>query len=244
MDGIVTSAGSVVDAAGYAGLALVMLAETLLPIPSEVVLPLVGLQITAGQMRFWAAALAATVGSVLGAWMLYVLGRFGGRPMALRLPRSLGITEKRLARTESWFSRRGDLIVLVGRLVPGVRCLVSIPAGTLRMPVRRFLVLTTLGSLAWNSALLGLGMWLADRWETVLSAVSSATPYAMAAIAVGGLLVLVRRRTRRSWPGRDGATPNAAGNRRHGGGGGRGWLPEPLRASRAASATAERATRP
>jgi membrane protein DedA with SNARE-associated domain len=193
LDSITVAAESVVHSAGYAGLSLVMLAETVLPIPSEVVLPVVGLQISSGQLLFWAAALAATAGSVLGAGALYALGRLGGRPMALRLPRFLGITEERLARTESWFSSRGDVIVLLGRLVPGVRSVVSIPAGTLRMPVARFLVLTAVGSLAWNAALIGLGMVLADRWETVLAAVSAASPYVVAATAVGGLLLVLGR---------------------------------------------------
>jgi membrane protein DedA with SNARE-associated domain len=195
LDSISATAESVVHSAGYAGLSLVMLTEAVLPIPSEVVLPLVGLQISSGQQLFWAAALAATIGSVLGAWALYVLGRLGGRPMALRLPRFLGITEERLERTEAWFSSRGTLIVLLGRLVPGVRSVVSIPAGTLRMPVARFLVLTAIGSLAWNAALIGLGMVLADRWEAVVSAVSTASPYVLAATA-GGALSLVIGRTR------------------------------------------------
>jgi membrane protein DedA with SNARE-associated domain len=71
------------------------------------------LQVSAGQLVFWAAALASTTGSVLGAWLLYAVGRFGGRPLALRLPRFLGVTEERLNRTERWFARRGDAIVLL-----------------------------------------------------------------------------------------------------------------------------------
>jgi membrane protein DedA with SNARE-associated domain len=176
-----------------------MLAENALPIPSEVVLPLVGLQVSSGQMVFWAATLAATVGSVLGAWMLYGVGRLGGRPIVRRLPRFLGLTEVRLARTESWFARRGALLVLLGRLVPGVRSLVSVPAGTLRMPVGRFLVLTALGSLGWNAALIGLGTALATRAGTALSALAATATSllpATASFAAAVLLVLVLRRTR------------------------------------------------
>jgi membrane protein DedA with SNARE-associated domain len=196
LDSIATTAEHVVDGAGYAGLGLVMVVENVLPIPSELVLPVVGLQVSSGQMLFWGAAVAATVGSVLGAWMLYALGRLGGRPMVLGLPRFLGITEERLARVESWFARRGDVIVLLARLVPGVRSAVSIPAGTLRMPVGRFLVLTAVGSFVWNAALIGLGTTLAAGWATVLSAVSSASAYLLPA-AAGVLLLMVLRRTRR-----------------------------------------------
>ncbi|MGY1616539.1 DedA family protein [Geodermatophilus sp. SYSU D00691] len=191
VDGLVSATEQVVDALGYVGLAAVMLVENVLPIPSEVVLPLVGVRTADGSLLFWAAALAATVGSVLGSWGLYLLGRAGGRPLVLRLPRVLGITGPRLARAEAWFARRGDLVVLFGRLVPGVRVLVSVPAGTLRMPVGRFLLLTTLGAAAWNTAFLWLGVALADRWESVVGVLETATPAALAAAAGAVVLVLV-----------------------------------------------------
>jgi membrane protein DedA with SNARE-associated domain len=196
LDSVATIAEQVVDSVGYAGLGLVMLAETVLPIPSEVVLPLVGLQVSAGHLDFWAAVLAATAGSVVGAWVLFLLGRLGGRPLVLRLPSFLGLTEERLARTETWFARRGNVLVLLGRLVPGIRGVVSVPAGTLRMPWWRFTLLTAVGSLGWNTALIGLGAMLGTRSAAVLSAVTSDALYAVAAAAVAGVLFLEMRRTR------------------------------------------------
>jgi membrane protein DedA with SNARE-associated domain len=194
---LATAAQQVVDSVGYIGLAAVMLVENMLPpVPSELVLPMVGLQVSAGQLVFWAAALASTVGSVLGAWLLYAVGRFGGRPLALRLPRFLGVTEGRLDRTEKWFARRGDAIVLLARLVPGLRSAVSVPAGTLRMPVGRFLVFTAIGSLVWNSALIWLGAALAANWESVVGAVSGASTYALAGTAGIGMLVYMVRKFR------------------------------------------------
>jgi membrane protein DedA with SNARE-associated domain len=194
LDGVATVAEQVVDGVGYAGLGLVMLAEAVLPIPSEVVLPLVGLQVSAGHLDFWGTVLASTVGSVLGAWLLYLLGRLGGRPLVLRLPPFLGLTEERLARTEAWFARRGDAIVLLARLVPGLRGVVSVPAGTLRMPWWRFTVLTAVGSLGWNTALIGLGAGLGTRSTAALSTVGSDALLAAAAAAVTALLVVARRR--------------------------------------------------
>src|SRR4051812_47933021 len=197
LDGIATVAEQVVDSAGYAGLAAVMASESVLPIPTEVVLPVVGLQVSAGQLVFWGATLAATAGSVLGAWALYALGRWGGRPLVLRASRRLGLTEVRLARVESWSTRRGDWIVLLGRFVPGIRSAVSVPAGTLRMPVGRFLALTAVGSFGWNAALIGAGVLLADRWQAVLSGLSGLVPFGLVAAAAAlGLLLLVRRRSR------------------------------------------------
>lgn len=195
--GLVAGAGQVIDSVGYAGLALVMLVENVLPpVPSEVVLPLVGLQVSAGQFAYWAAVLASTVGSVLGAWALYGIGRSGGRALALRLPRAFGITPARLSRTERWFARRGDLIVVLARLVPGLRSAVSVPAGALRMPVGRFLALTAVGSALWNAALIWVGAALAADWQTVSGTVSTASTWALAAAAGSVMLVVMACRIR------------------------------------------------
>ena len=190
---IATTAEQVATSAGYAGLAVVMTAGEVLPVPSEVVLPLVGAQVSAGLLSFWGAALAATLGSVLGAWALHTVGRRGGRPAVLRLSRLLGVTEERLSRAESWFARRGSGVVLLSRLVPGLRGLASLPAGTLRMPVGRFLTLTAVGACAWNAVLIGGGVLLAARWEAVAAAVSGAAPYLALGAAVTALFWVVHR---------------------------------------------------
>jgi membrane protein DedA with SNARE-associated domain len=188
---LIAEAGQVIDSVGYAGLALVMLVENVLPpVPSEVVLPLVGVQVSAGHLAYWAAVLASTVGSVLGAWALYGIGRAGGRTLALRLPRVVGVTPERLDRTERWFARRGDAIVVLARLVPGLRSAVSVPAGALRMPVARFLTLTAVGSAVWNAALIWVGAALAADWQAVAGAVSAASTWALAS-ATGGVMLFV-----------------------------------------------------
>jgi membrane protein DedA with SNARE-associated domain len=190
---IASIAEQVATSAGYAGLTVVMAAGEVLPIPSEVVLPLVGAQVSAGQLLFWAAALTATAGSVLGAWAQYAVGRWGGRPAVLRLSRLVGGTEERWSRAESWFARRGTVVVLLSRLVPGLRGLASLPAGTLRMPVGRFLALTAVGSFGWNATLIGGGVLLADRWQAVVAAVSGAAPYLALGGAVAALLWVSHR---------------------------------------------------
>jgi membrane protein DedA with SNARE-associated domain len=194
---LVAGAGQVIDSVGYAGLALVMLVENVLPpVPSEVVLPLVGLQVSAGLLAYWTAVLASTVGSVLGAWLLYGVGRVGGRPLALRLPRVLGVTPERLDRTERWFARRGDAIVVLARLVPGLRSAVSVPAGALSMPVARFLALTAVGSALWNAALIWVGAALAADWQAVAGVVSAASTWVLATAVVAVMLVVMVRRIR------------------------------------------------
>ena len=194
--------GSVLDVAegvgnwaGGLGLAAVMAVESVVPpIPSEIVLPLAGSQLAGGHLAFLIAVLAATVGSVIGAWALYAVGRFGGRPLLLRLQPLLRIDEARLARAEAYVENRGDWLVLVGRLVPGVRALVSVPAGMARMPLGRFTALTAAGSFAWNAGLLEAGKLLAQRWAEVATVVAPAsTGLLVAALAAVPAARLWRR---------------------------------------------------
>ena len=158
----------VIGALGYIGLALLLVAENLFPpIPSEVVLPLAGFLVGRGDLSLWGAIFAATFGSVAGALVLYGLGRWGGRRLVLRYGQWLRVDEKRLGQAEGWFRRYGDWVVLFARVVPVARSIVSIPAGTMKMPVLRFVLLTTLGSAAWNSILIGAGVVLGANWQAV-----------------------------------------------------------------------------
>ncbi|MGH3087831.1 MAG: DedA family protein [Rubrobacteraceae bacterium] len=158
----------IMEGLGYLGLFLVLVIENVFPpIPSELVLPLAGFLVGLGQFNFWGAVAASTFGAVFGAWVLYALGRWGGRPVVLRYGRVLRVTEKDLANAEGWFERYGDWVVLFARLVPLARSIVSIPAGTMRMPILRFTLLTTLGTGAWNILLIYAGYLLGENWEAV-----------------------------------------------------------------------------
>ena len=158
----------VIGALGYIGLALLLVAENLFPpIPSEVVLPLAGFLVGRGDLSLWGAIFAATFGSVAGALVLYGLGRWGGRRLVLRYGQWLRVDERGLKDAEGWFRRYGDWVVLFARVVPVARSIVSIPAGTMKMPVLRFVLLTTLGSAVWNSILIGAGVVLGANWQAV-----------------------------------------------------------------------------
>lgn len=158
----------IMRAFGYLGLALVLVVENLFPpIPSEAVLPLAGFLVGLGRMSFWGAVAAATGGAYVGALILYALGRWGGRPLVLRYGRLLRVEEGGLERAEGWFGRYGDWVVLFARVVPLARSVVSVPAGTMRMPLLRFSVLTLAGSAAWNVALIWAGRLLGENWEAV-----------------------------------------------------------------------------
>ncbi len=188
----------VIGALGYLGLALLLVAENLFPpIPSEVVLPLAGFLVGRGDLSLWGAIFAATFGSVAGALVLYALGRWGGRRLVLRYGRWLRVDEKALGQAEGWFRRYGDWVVLFARVVPLARSIVSIPAGTMQMPVLRFVVLTTIGSAVWNSVLIGAGVALGANWHAVSGWMGSYSDVVLVVATLAVALFLLMRHFRR-----------------------------------------------
>lgn len=174
---------------GYPGLAALLLIENLLPpIPSELILPLAGFLVGRGEMSFLPAVLVATAGSLLGAYILYALGLWGGRPLVLRYGRWLRVREDDLDRAESWFGKYGGSVVFFARMVPGARSVVSIPAGMLRMNLLRFTLLTALGSAAWNALLIGAGWFLGANWRRVTSTVGSVTNVVLLILVVSAVV--------------------------------------------------------
>ncbi len=191
---------------GYAGLALLMLAETVVPpIPSEAVLPLAGYLVERGEFSFLAVLITSTAGSVFGAFLLYEAARHGGRPFATRFLRFARIDEAKLDDAERWFAKRGVLIVLIGRCVPGMRSLVSLPAGLLRMPRWQYLAFTLLGSAIWNTVLVSIGYALGSQWEQVSDVIGPLSKPLVVVLVVGvaGFLLwhgLRERRRERTEP--------------------------------------------
>ena len=188
----------VISTLGYLGLALLLVAENLFPpIPSEVVLPLAGFVVGRGDLSFWGALLASTTGSVAGALILYALGRYGGRGLVLRYGSWLRVSANELERAEGWFRRYGDWVVLGARVVPLARSVVSIPAGTMKMPLLRFILLTTLGSATWNTLLIGAGVVLGANWERISDPIGSYSDVVLILLAGAAALFLVLRHRRR-----------------------------------------------
>lgn len=171
--------GSVVDwtqkviaALGYPGLAALIALEGFFPlVPSELILPLAGSLAARGQLALPLLLLAAVTGSVISASTLYALARWGGErrvgDLLDRWGRWLLLSRADLDRTRAWFARRGPLMVLVGRFTPGLRTLISVPAGLAGMPYPRFLLYTALGSSIWNGGLLTAGWFLGANWPRV-----------------------------------------------------------------------------
>jgi membrane protein DedA with SNARE-associated domain len=187
---------------GYLVLFAMLVLENLFPpIPSEIVLPFAGALVADGGLAYPGAVLAATAGSLAGALVLYAVGRYGGRPLLYRYNRLFRVTDAQLDRADAWFDRRGPLIVLLGRLVPTVRSVVSIPAGAAEMPIGRFVVLTTIGSAVWNAALVGAGWALGSNWEEASAVVERFKTVVIVGVVLAvaaGVVWLARRRRARA----------------------------------------------
>ncbi len=202
MNGLLGWIEEIMAAWGSLGLAFLMLAENLFPpIPSELVLPLAGFLVERGDLGFFPSLIASTLGSLAGALALYALGRWGGRPLILRYSFILRVKEADLDRADGWFDRYGSWVVLFGRMVPLARSVVSIPAGLSEMPVLQFLLLTTIGSGAWNALLIGAGWWLGENWVQVTSVVGSVSNVILVVVAVAALGLTIRWWRRRNTRG-------------------------------------------
>jgi membrane protein DedA with SNARE-associated domain len=188
----------VIDRLGYVGVALLVALENLFPpIPSEIVLPFAGFVARDGRAALPGMILAATVGSLVGAWVLYGIAAAIGPDRFHRFLDRYGkwfrLTSADIAKAERWFDKRAVIGVLVGRCVPLVRSLVSIPAGFRRMPFGTFTLYTAIGSLIWNTGLIGAGYLLRENWHDV-EPILDAVQYAVIAAILGAIGWFVWRR--------------------------------------------------
>jgi membrane protein DedA with SNARE-associated domain len=161
-----------VESAGAAGISLLMFLENVFPpIPSELIMPLAGFTAARGQASLVVVILAGSVGSLAGALLWYGIGRWLGldrlKGLAARHGRWLTLSPDEIDGAQRFFERHGGKAVLLGRLVPGVRTLISVPAGIVRMPLGTFLIWSALGTLAWTAALAGAGYLLESRYDVV-----------------------------------------------------------------------------
>ena len=202
----------VMAALGAPGVGLMTLLESVFPpIPSEVVLPLAGFLAQQGRMGLGAVLVASTLGSVLGAVLLYEVARRIGQRRAVALLARMPLVDAEDAdAATAWFLRHGRVAVFFGRLVPGVRSLISLPAGAAQMPRGTFLLFTTAGTVVWNALLVGAGYALGTQWESVQQYSGLLDKVVIAAV-VAVVLWLVVRRVRKRSAARRGPTPPRAG---------------------------------
>jgi membrane protein DedA with SNARE-associated domain len=157
---------------GYVGIALLMFLENLFPpIPSELIMPLAGFTVAKGEMALVPAIAAGVIGTMLGALPWYYIGKMAGetriRGWLDRYGKWIGVSSDEIDKSKQWFYRHGTKAVFFGRLVPGIRTLISVPAGFSGMALSPFLIFSTLGTLAWVGLLTGAGYLLGDHYELI-----------------------------------------------------------------------------
>lgn len=188
---------TILDSTGYYGACFLMMLESMVfPVPSEAVMPFVGFLVADSKMDLSLAITATSLGSIVGSLLSYAIGYYGGRPLVLKMGRYLFLDPEDLHRTEIFFHRRqGMLTVFIGRFIPVIRHLISIPAGTGRMPLLPFVLSTLAGATLWNSFLLWLGMVLRENWPVILR-YSHYIDLLVIILTIVTLVIFLYRRTR------------------------------------------------
>jgi membrane protein DedA with SNARE-associated domain len=165
---LATAIIAVISELGYGGIVLLMGIESAcIPLPSEIIMPFSGYLVFKGDLNLSGVAVAGAVGCLLGSWLAYALGAWGGRPLIEKYGRYVLISHHDLDLADRWFVRHGDITVFTARLLPVVRTFIAFPAGVSRMPLGRFSLYTFAGSLIWCWALAWIGMKLGENWDTL-----------------------------------------------------------------------------
>jgi membrane protein DedA with SNARE-associated domain len=159
---------AVIGSVGYPAATVLMALESMVaPVPSELVMPLVGSLVFKETFSWQWAVLATSLGSIIGSVASYYMGYYGGRPFVLKAGRYLLLNREHLEWTERWFARHGTWTIFVSRFIPVVRHLISIPAGLGKMRLLPFCAYTLVGATMWNTFLLWCGYKLRERWKLV-----------------------------------------------------------------------------
>jgi membrane protein DedA with SNARE-associated domain len=188
---------------GYGGIALLMFLENLFPpIPSELIMPLAGFTVAQGKMAMLPALGAGIFGTVLGAFPWYYLGKFIDEQRLEHLADKYGkwitVSSTDIKKANTWFTRHGSKAVFLGRLVPGIRTLISLPAGLNAMPLAPFVIYSTLGTTIWTCFLTFAGYKLGANYELVEEYIGPVSKIALVGLTIFFVLWLLRKRFRTS----------------------------------------------
>lgn len=154
---------------GYWALFATMVLENMnIPIPSEVILGFAGFLVSRGIFDYWMAVLIGTLAGLVGSLASYALGYYGGRPLLLRYGDKVWLPRRKRQAADDWFHRYGGISVFTGRLLPGIRTFISLPAGMAKYPLRPFIWYTILGTIPWTMLLVWVGFQLGEHWEAML----------------------------------------------------------------------------
>jgi membrane protein DedA with SNARE-associated domain len=192
---------STMSSLGYWGIGLLMFLENLFPpIPSELIMPLAGFTIAQGKMEFAPAIFAGVMGTVIGALPWYYAGKILGeqrlKSLSDRYGKWLTISSKDITKAIGWFDKHGNKAVFFGRLVPGIRTLISLPAGIGRMSLLPFLLYSTLGTILWVSLLTYAGYALGNNYELVEEYLAPVSKIVLLILVAAFIIWIVKKRNR------------------------------------------------
>ncbi|MDX1918901.1 MAG: DedA family protein [Candidatus Caenarcaniphilales bacterium] len=162
------------------------------PIPSEAIMPFAGFLGASGRFNPWGIMLASSLGSMIGSWLSYLIGLYGGRLFLGKYGRFFLIDHHHLELTEEFFRKYGEKAVFISRFIPVVRHLISIPAGTAKMDLLKFSIYTLIGATTWNMFLVWCGYILQDKWITIKK-YTHYLDYAVVLALVVGVVYLYRK---------------------------------------------------
>lgn len=190
-----------INSLGYVGIALLMALENILPpIPSEVIMPLAGFAVTQGKLELVYVIISGTIGSVLGATPWYFLGKTWGLKRTKKIANNYGkwltLSETDVEKAYIWFERRGNIATALGRLVPGIRTYISLPAGIAKIAFFPFLIYSTVGSLIWVSFLAIAGYILGENYHIVGAYLKPFSSFILIVIVVLIIYFFAKRRKR------------------------------------------------
>ncbi|MCP2015952.1 membrane protein DedA with SNARE-associated domain [Deinococcus sp. HSC-46F16] len=187
------------DSMGYLGILLLMILENLFPpIPSELIMPSAGFAAARGEMSLPIVILMGVLGSVIGTLPLYYIGRAFGEERLVawadKHGKWLTLSGKDIRKADDWFDRHGTKAVLFGRMVPGIRSLLSLPAGMSEMPMPKFLIYSAIGSGLWATALAMAGYVLGENYDRVEQYISPVSKIVLAVVVVAAVVWFLKRR--------------------------------------------------
>lgn len=155
---------------GYSALFVTMALENMnVPIPSEIILGFAGFLVSQQIFSFWPTVIVATIAGVVGSLLSYWIGATSGRLFLLKIAEKNSFTNKKLQMADAWFKKYGGLAVFTGRLLPGIRTFISLPAGISHYPLVQFVIYTIIGTIPWTFMLIYIGDLLGENWHELLN---------------------------------------------------------------------------
>lgn len=178
-----------IDTIGYAGIFLAMFIEGILtPIPSEIIVPFAGYLAESGRFNLVLVILVASIGATIGAIVAYYLAKWLGRAVILKYGRYVGLNDKSLDKANAWFEKYGSYGVLIGHALPGIRSIISFPAGLANMDLKKFIIFTFIGATIWNTVLGSAGYMLGENYGQIEELFEAAH---IDTIIIGALIIVL-----------------------------------------------------